>query len=79
MSFNTTAANTGHETGSFTLLLKKLGKDFFWLAFCHHKSFGPNANLFKIKINFVYWLAIRKSRAPADTAATWDHYTGQLN
>ena len=31
------------------------------------------------QINFVYWLAIRKSRAPADTAATWDHYTGQLN
>src|SRR6218665_3629634 len=31
-------------------------------------------------INFVYyWLSIRKSRAPADTAATWDHYTGQLN
>ena len=35
------------------------------------------ANMFII--NFVYWLAIRKSRVPADTAATWDHYTRQLN
>src|SRR6218665_1049076 len=31
----------------------------------------------QIKINFVYWLAIRKSRATADTAATWNHYTWQ--
>jgi len=42
-------------------------------------SSSSSGSSISISINFVYWLAVRKSRAPADTAATWDHYTGQLN
>ena len=46
-----------------------LSLTFFQECKCNERS----------EINFVYWLAIRKSRAPADAAATWGHYTGQLN
>src|SRR6218665_1318388 len=63
MSFDTTAANTGGKNGACALLQQKLGKDFLWLACCHHihevlcgdvfkalfgKSSGPNVELFAI-------------------------------
>jgi len=48
MSFNTTAGNTGLKNGSFTLFQEKLGKDFFLLACCNHKSSGPNVKLFTL-------------------------------
>ena len=52
MSFDTTAANTGHLRGACVLLQQRLGKEFLWLACRHHilevlcgdefrKVFGP--------------------------------------
>jgi len=36
MSFDTTAANTGHRNGTCVLLEHKIGKDLLWLACRHH-------------------------------------------
>lgn len=54
MSFDTTAANTGHLNGACVLLEQKLGKELLWLACRHHvlevlcsdifkKVFGPTS------------------------------------
>ena len=54
MSFDTTAANTGHKNGACTLIEQKLGKNLLWLPCRHHvhevlcgdvfkKTFGPTS------------------------------------
>ena len=47
-SSNTTAGNTEHKNGSFTLLRQKLRNDFSWLVCLYHKSSGKNVKLFTI-------------------------------
>jgi hypothetical protein len=47
MSFDTTAANTGHLNGACVLLEQKLGKNLMWLACRHHMLEVVCGNVFK--------------------------------
>ena len=47
MSFNTTAANTGHKNGACVQLEKSLGRQLLWLACRHHIHEFICNNVFK--------------------------------